>query len=1020
VTLTEEEQLPGPPGGRASSPLQRCAGLAAVALRAPATAIVLGRAGALEVAAAAGAGITIEGPWPFRSLPVAVAERVVATGSPVTAADTGAARLGPPAPETPAAALGVPITGRDGSVIGACVALADPGRVWDDQDLGALEALSSNLATEFDLQAAQDAAAAASRRLAAFREVADALAVAVTPADVARVVVERAAPAMGAAGAVVVRVTPDGEQLEVVNHHGYDHLPEESLQRLALQDRLPLCEAARRRQPVLLGTARTSRRRYPASASIPLLSGGQLLGVLGLSYGAERTFTDEEAAALVTLAQPCALALERALLLEGERRARGRAEKARDRLAFLAEATRLLSSSLDLSATLATLADLTVPSLAAWASIDLVDETGRVRHLADSHARPEPARRFDPVQLLGGHSRTASDLAAGILAADHPLQFEITPALLDQLAHSPEHRDELASFEIRWALAVPLKAESRTLGVLTLGATDAGAPFGPDDVALAEELGRRAGVALDNARLHRASQDAAASRQEALALLDGVLTSAPVGFALFDLDLRFLRVNEALAAITGLPAEDHVGRTVEETAVLPPEVGEDLRQVLRTGSPVVNREVSVSAPSSRRVKHLLVGCYAVRGDADEIVGAGTTVVEITDRVEAEQDTIALADVLRRALLPSDLPRIDGVELASAYLYGGGEADVGGDFYDVFDLGRGGGWSLAIGDVCGTGPEAASVTSLARHTIRAAAMQARRPSVVLTLLNEALRRQPTERPFCTVAYGNFHADDTGARVTLASGGHPLPLVLRADGTITEVGTPGTLLGVFDAELLTLVDVDVRLEVGDTLVLFTDGVTEAQGPTGMFGEERLAEVLAACAGLDAQGVVDAVIGALLRFSNSDRNDDIAVLAVRSTGRASAPAPVVETGVREDFVRLDEDPASAGGARRFVEARLAAWGGSAVLDSALLLTSELVANAVRHAGGRVGLRLLSGSGSVRIEVHDCVPTLPAPRRPSIDDESGRGLALVDALSSRWGVTQMPDGGKSVWFEVDDPDRG
>lgn len=1020
--LAAQEQPFGATGDGSHSALERCASLAAAALRAPATAIVLGRSGALQVAASS--GTDPDRPWPLPSLPVAVAERVVATRSPLAAADIGSARLlaasGNPA--VPAAALAVPITDQAGAVIGACVALADRGRVWDEDDLGALEALSANLATEVSLRAAVDAASTARRHLAALREVADALAVAVTPADVARVVVERAAPAMGASAAVVVRLTEDGQRLDVVSHSGYAQPTVEPFESMSLLDHLPLCEAARYRRPILLGNSEITRQRYPeietplypASVSIPLLSGGQLLGVLGLSYLTERTFGDDETSSLVTLAQPCALAMERALLLQGERAARDRAERARDRLSFLAEATLLLSSSLDLSATLSTLATLTVPTLAAWASIDLVDETGHVRHLADSHAGPGPARRFDPVQLLGRDSRAVSEMVAGVLTADHPVQLEITPSLLDQLAHSPEHRAKLASFEIRWALAVPLKAQERTLGVLTLGAPGTSDPFGPDDMALAEELGRRAGVALDNARLHRASQEAAAARQEALVLLDSMLTAAPVGFALFDLDLRCLRVNEALAAINGLAPEDHVGRTAEELEALPAEVGEDLRQVLQTGRAVAIREVSGHTP----VRHLLVGCYPVRSGSDEVVGAGATVVEITDRVEAEQEAIALAEVLRRALLPSDLPTIDGVELASAYLYGGGRADVGGDFYDVFDLGRGGGWALVIGDVCGTGPEAASVTSLARHTIRAAAMQARRPSVVLTLLNEALRRQATERPFCTVAYGSFHADDTGARVTLASGGHPLPLVLRADGAVTEVGVPGTLLGVFEARQLTLVDVDVRLEVGDTLVLFTDGVTEAQGPTGMYGEERLAEVLAACAGLGAKEVVDAVVGALLRFSNTDRKDDIAVLAVRATGRASAPAVAVdEAAVRQDFVRLDDDPASASGARRFVEARLAAWGGSGVLDSALLLTSELVANALRHAGGRVGLRLVSGAGSVRIEVHDCVPTMPVQRQASVDDECGRGLTMVDILSSRWGVTQMPDGGKSVWFEVDDP---
>ena len=251
--------------------------------------------------------------------------------------------------------------------------------------------------------------------------------------------------------------------------------------------------------------------------------------------------------------------------------------------------------------------------------------------------------------------------------------------------------------------------------------------------------------------------------------------------------------------------------------------------------------------------------------------------------------------LQGSLLPSDLPDVPGVEVGLRYLPAG-EADVGGDFYDVFDTtvrcrkgspepsGSAGSssWGVVIGDVCGKGAEAAAVLALARYTVRAAAMHEECPAAILADLNEAMLRQRRERDdhkFCTVAYARLETDDAerGARFIVSLGGHPPPVLLEAGGSIRRVGDPGRALGVFDDPGLT--PREGRLAPGDALVFYTDGVTEARSPDGaFFGEERLLSLLRACAGLDASALAARVESAVLDFQENTSRDDMAVLVLR----------------------------------------------------------------------------------------------------------------------------------------------
>jgi PAS domain S-box-containing protein len=234
----------------------------------------------------------------------------------------------------------------------------------------------------------------------------------------------------------------------------------------------------------------------------------------------------------------------------------------------------------------------------------------------------------------------------------------------------------------------------------------------------------------------------------------------------------------------------------------------------------------------------------------------------------------IARTLQQSLLPAELPDIPGVEIAARFRPTGEGNEVGGDFYDLFETDRG--FTVVMGDVCGKGPDAAAVTALARYTLRAAAMREQQPSRSLRLLNEALLRQRDDRRFCTVAYGHLEPGNGAARLRFASGGHPLPLVVRPDGSVQAVGSPGTLLGVVPNPRFA--DHSVSLTPGDAVVFYTDGVIEGRGGGLSFDEQRLSELLAACAGAGADTIAARIEDAAVDAQSGRTRDDIAVLVLR----------------------------------------------------------------------------------------------------------------------------------------------
>lgn len=252
-----------------------------------------------------------------------------------------------------------------------------------------------------------------------------------------------------------------------------------------------------------------------------------------------------------------------------------------------------------------------------------------------------------------------------------------------------------------------------------------------------------------------------------------------------------------------------------------------------------------------------------------------------DNARLHEEQVAAANALQASLLPSALPEPEGLQLAARYHSASPGLSVGGDFYDAFPL-PDGSFVFAIGDVCGKGAEAASVTGMSRDLLRLLLEDGLGLADALRRLNRALLDHPSTSRFCTVALAQVtvEGDVMTARVCLA--GHPEPVVLHADGSTELAGTGGDLLGVLPDDSLVLSESEIKLGPGDALVLYTDGVTERRDGRRMFGQYGLRKTLERCVGSDADGLAHAVELAAQSFVDTDLRDDLAILVIRRPDR------------------------------------------------------------------------------------------------------------------------------------------
>lgn len=242
------------------------------------------------------------------------------------------------------------------------------------------------------------------------------------------------------------------------------------------------------------------------------------------------------------------------------------------------------------------------------------------------------------------------------------------------------------------------------------------------------------------------------------------------------------------------------------------------------------------------------------------------------------------DALQRSLLPPELPTIPGVDVAAGYEAAGEGNEVGGDFYDVFEVAPGR-WRFAIGDVCGKGPEAAAVTGLTRHALRILAREGHDVPTVVERLNALIVDEGSRAPFVTLIHGELApasggavASGDAAVISLVCAGHPPPLVLRSAGDVEAVTEPQPLLGVLDG--VTFEQSVVRLSPRDVLLCVTDGVTERRSGDYLLGDgDGLPDLLGECSGLNAGSVVAKIQRAVREFGSGPPTDDVALLVFRA---------------------------------------------------------------------------------------------------------------------------------------------
>ena len=302
----------------------------------------------------------------------------------------------------------------------------------------------------------------------------------------------------------------------------------------------------------------------------------------------------------------------------------------------------------------------------------------------------------------------------------------------------------------------------------------------------------------------------------------------------------------------------------------------------------LNSVMMIPLPARGRVLGVMtmIGTHDRTFDEHDLAAAvelGRRAGVALDNANVYADRDRVARTLQESLLPPRLPLVPGLDLAASYRPGSQALGIGGDFYDVFPAGDGS-WRVVIGDVCGKGVEAAALTGALRYALRTAAVLAESPAAALRVVNETFLHEDWDGRFATLLLLQVDLTPRGARVTIASGGHPPPMLRRSDGRVERVDAPGSLIGVLrQAEFS---ETGLVLGPGDSLLLYTDGVTEAGGHGDLFGEERLLDVLAAGPSDSAAGLVSSVSDAVEAFTQAatagatdDTNrDDLALICVR----------------------------------------------------------------------------------------------------------------------------------------------
>ena len=730
-----------------------------------------------------------------------------------------------------------------------------------------------------------------------------------------------------------------------------------------------------------------------------------------------------------------------ALLEEGGRllaeRVRHDQERERrlDQERFLAEAGVTLSRSLDYEDTLAEVARLTVPKLADWCSIDLLDDQGRIANVAVAHADPD---RVSYARSLRERFPSDPEAATGVshvLRTGEPELYPVIPASMIDAVPDAGLRRLVKELELRSAMIVPLAAHGRILGAISLFLSGAapGRTYDQDDLRFAEELARRAALAIDNGRLHRAEQEAHTALQVVAERLDrlhrvaaALSRAVTVEDALDVIITEGMASSAATAAVVGLVSEDgetvdvaaargYPSRTIESWKSFPVSGRTPLADVVRTGQASFGDSgsggIGAGPPFATSGSHAFVALpLAARGsvlgalgltfetertlsreERDLLLTIARQSGQAIDRARLYEREHEIAVAVQRSLLPRDVGVSEEVAVAARYLPASPGLEVGGDWYDVVRLGDHE-LVISIGDVVGHGLHAAATMGQLRNAVRAYALEGSSPAEIVSRLNTFVTRFP-DGEFSTLFVGRLDLERRVLEYTNA--GHPPPLVRLPDGDTVWLDDARTFpIGV--RQEAACPSVTVAMEPDTVLLLYTDGLVERRAYSLEEGFTLLERVVGESR-VDPEGLLEEVI-AQVAVDGDEQADDIAMVMFRFL-----PTP----GFR---LRLERRPELGGELRNRLHAWLSEAGATEeeIFDVALAC-SEAFANAIEHpvnaAAAVVDVEGTLEHGDLTITVRD----YGGWRDHRLREEGGLGLPLMRSLMSSVDVKRGA-GGTSV----------
>ncbi|MEH2173268.1 PAS domain S-box protein [Nostoc sp.] len=317
-------------------------------------------------------------------------------------------------------------------------------------------------------------------------------------------------------------------------------------------------------------------------------------------------------------------------------------KQAEERLRYIAQISSVLSTSLDYEQTLQQIAKISVPQLADWCSVDILNEDGSIRRLPIAHADPSKAELARKLQEYATDYKGASAITRVLQTGQSELISEISDSLLVASTQNQEHLELVRQLGMKSVMIVPLIAKGRVLGTISFVSTQSNRRYDRTDLTLATDISHRAALAVENAQLYRDIHQALVHYAESLSLLDALLGAAPIAVCFLDRELRYIRINQVFADINGITIEEHLGRKFRE--VLPAMAAElepQLQRVLDTGEPLLNMEISgETREQPERYGYWLGNYYPVHNTMGETVGIGIILADVT---AAKQTEVALRE-----------------------------------------------------------------------------------------------------------------------------------------------------------------------------------------------------------------------------------------------------------------------------------------------------------------------------------------------------------------------------------------